>query len=74
MYKLQTESWYLERILFLIAGVFVLGSVILGFQVNPNFFYFAGFVGLSQLVFGLTGWCLMAIILRSFGVKGKLEK
>ena len=74
MYKLKTDSWYLERILFLIAGTFVLGSIFAGFYVHPYFFYFAGFVGLSQLVFALTGWCLMAIILRSCGVKGKLEK
>ncbi len=74
MYKLKIDSWYLERILFLIAGVFVLGSVILGFWVNSNFFYFAGFVGFALLIFGLTGRCVMAVILEKFGAKGRLNK
>ncbi len=74
MYKLPTKSWYLERALFLIAGTFVLGSVILGFTVNKNFFFFAGFVGFAQIVFGLTGWCLMAIILQKLGMKGRLVR
>lgn len=74
MYKLKTDSWYAERIIFLIAGIFVLGATALGFYVNKNFFYFAGFVGLMQIIFSLTGFCLMAIILHKLGVKNRLEK
>ncbi len=74
MYKLQTQNWYLERIIFLLAGVFALGGVIMGHFVHHCFFYLAGFVGLMQIIFALTGFCPMAIFLSRLGVKSKLGK
>lgn len=69
MYRADTKSWYLERLIRLIAGIFVLGSVVLGFLVHPGFFYFTGFVGLMLIIFSLTGFCPMAIILYALGVR-----
>jgi hypothetical protein len=74
MYKLKTDSWFLERVVFLMAGIFILGSVILGFTVSQNFFYFTGLVGFMQLFFSVTGLCPMAILLDKAGIKGKLNK
>lgn len=59
----------LERYLRLIAGVFVLLSVGLGYYVHPAWFLFTVFVGLNLLQSGLTDWCLMMTILRKAGVK-----
>lgn len=53
----------------LIAGLFVFVSVVLGFWVSPNFFYFTGFVGLNLAQSAFTGWCPMMTILRMAGVK-----
>jgi len=59
-----------ERMLRLIAGVFVLASVALGYWVHPGFFLFTAFVGLNLLQSGLSNWCLMMTILRKAGLKG----
>lgn len=57
-----------ERYLRLIAGTFVLLSVVLGYYVHPAFFLFTAFVGLNLLQSGVTNWCPMMTILRKLGV------
>lgn len=71
IYRQKTDSWYLERILFLIAGIFVLISATLEILGVKGSVYFAAFVGLVLIVFALSGYCPMAIILGKMGVKGK---
>lgn len=71
IYKQNTQTWYLERIIYLCAGTFVLTSILLGFKVSANFFYFTGLVGIMQIIFALTGFCPLAIILNKLGVKAK---
>jgi hypothetical protein len=73
MYIASTTTWYLERLVRLGAGVFVLGSVLLGFLVHPGFFYFTGFVGLMLTIFALTGFCPMSIILYAFGARERCK-
>ena len=51
-----------------IAGVFVLGSLALGYWVSPYWYLFTGFVGLNLLQSGFTRWCLMEDLLRKVGV------
>ena len=53
----------------LIAGIFVLVSVILGFSVSNSFFYFTGLVGFMLIISSLTGFCPMEIILKALGVE-----
>lgn len=69
MYRASTKTWYLERLIRLVGGVFVLGSVLLGIAVHPGFFYFTGFVGLMLTIFALTGFCPMSIILYALGAR-----
>jgi hypothetical protein len=69
MYIADTKTWYLERIIRLLAGTFVLGSSLLGYFVNPAWFLFAGFVGAMLTIFALTGFCPMSIILYAFGAR-----
>jgi hypothetical protein len=57
-----------ERWLRLIAGVFVLLSVALGWFVSPWWFLFTVFVGLNLLQSGFTNWCPMMTWLRKLGV------
>lgn len=73
MYIASTATWYLERLIRLGAGMFVLGSVLLGFLVHPGFFYFTGFVGLMLTIFALTGFCPMSIILYAFGARERCK-
>ncbi len=59
-----------EPMLRLIAGAFVMASVLLGMYVHPGFLWFTAFVGLNLFQSSLTGWCPMMAILRKAGVKG----
>ena len=56
-----------ERQLRLIAGLFVMISVALGYWVSPWFFLFTAFVGLNLFQSGFTNWCPMMAILRRAG-------
>lgn len=58
-----------ERTLRLIAGVFVVASVLLGIYVNVNFLWFTLFVGLNLLQSGFTNWCPMKVILEKRGLR-----
>jgi Protein of unknown function (DUF2892) len=58
-----------ERFVRLIAGVFVLLSLALGYWVNTYWFLFTAFVGLNLLQSAFTNWCPMMTILRKAGVK-----
>lgn len=58
-----------ERMLRMIAGIFVLLSLALGIWVNSYWFLFTAFVGLNLLQSALTNWCPMMTILRKAGVK-----
>ena len=58
-----------ERYIRLIAGVFVLLSLALGYWMNPYWFLFTAFVGLNLLQSAFTNWCPMMTILRKAGVK-----
>jgi hypothetical protein len=69
MYIADSTTWYLERLIRLTAGVFVLGSVLLGMFVHPGFYYFTGLVGLMLTIFALTGICPLSIILYALGAR-----
>ncbi|MFT6923497.1 MAG: hypothetical protein ACJA1C_002512 [Crocinitomicaceae bacterium] len=53
----------------LIAGVFVLLSVTLGYYVSEYFLLFTLFVGFNLLQSSITKWCLMEKILKKIGVR-----
>lgn len=59
-----------DRYLRLIAGLFVMASVLLGMYVHPGFLWFTVFVGLNLFQSAFTTWCPMMSILRRAGVKG----
>jgi hypothetical protein len=55
----------LEAALRLIAGLFVLASVILGVYVSGWFFLFTAFVALNLIQSAFTNWCPMMSLLRA---------
>lgn len=59
----------LQEWLRLIAGVFVLLSVVLGATVHPAWNYFAAFVAMNLVQSAFTGWCPMMALLRALGVR-----
>lgn len=58
----------------LIAGIFVLGSALLGYFVHPYFLFFTMFVGTMLLLSATTGFCPMELILKAFKVQEKQVK
>jgi hypothetical protein len=74
MYIAQKDSWYLERIIWLVAGVFTLTSAALAAVHSPYWLIFTGIVGVNLIIFALTGFCLMANILYKLGAKPRLQK
>lgn len=63
----------LEKTLRLIAGVFIIASLILSRYHSEYWLLFTGFVGLNLVQSFFTNWCLMMQILKALGVKGCCE-
>ena len=59
----------IERGLRLMAGVFVLLSLALGYWVNPYWYLFTAFVGLNLLQSAFTNWCPGMWMLAKLGLK-----
>ena len=57
-----------ERWIRLIAGSFILISLVLAIYVNHNWLWFTAFVGANLVQSSLTRWCLMEDILKKIGV------
>ena len=60
----------IEPMLRLIAGAFVMASVLLGMYVDARFFWFTLFVGANLFQSAFTRWCPMIAILNKAGVRG----
>jgi hypothetical protein len=59
-----------ERMLRLIAGAFVMASVLLAMYHDPNWLWFTLFVGANLFQSSFTNWCPMMALLRRAGVRG----
>jgi len=58
-----------NRYLRMIAGFFIVLSVILSQYHSINWLYFTAFVGLNLFQSAFTDWCPMITILRKLGIK-----
>jgi len=59
----------IDRYVRLVAGLFVMVSVLLGVLVSPYFFWFTAFVGLNLFQSAFTNWCPLISILKAAGVR-----
>lgn len=53
----------------LIAGVFIVASVVLAYYHSMYWLFFTGFVGLNLAQSGITNYCPMMTILKKLGLK-----
>lgn len=74
MYIAKTDSWYLERIIWMIAGLIAIGSAVMAAVHSTYWLLLTGFMGVNLLIFGATGFCLMANILFKLGATPYLKK
>ncbi len=58
-----------DRYLRLIAGVFVLATVLLGVYHSPYWFFFTGFVALNLIQSAFTNWCPAVFLFQKLGLK-----
>lgn len=69
LYLAQTGRWYLERVIWLVAGTITLVSVGLSLLVSPYWLILTALVGVNLLIFAFTGFCIMANILVRLGFR-----
>ncbi len=69
MYIAKTDKWYLERILFFVAGVLILLSLALTYFISKYWLILAGIMGLNLILFATTGFCTVANVLVKIGAK-----
>ncbi len=62
-----------ERVVHIVAGIFILASLALGAYVHPAWYFFTAFVGLNLLQSGITNWCLMNTFLKKMGLPTAAE-
>jgi hypothetical protein len=60
----------MERWIRLIAGSFIMISLLLAHFVSPYWLWFTAFVGVNLFQSALTRWCLMEKILARLGIPG----
>ena len=59
----------IDRLVFAVAGGFILLSIILSLIHSPYWLFFTAFVGANLLQSSFTGFCPMAIVLKKIGVR-----
>ena len=62
-------SMNLDRLVFTVAGSFVLLSVLMSVFYSPYWLFFTAFVGANLLQASFTGFCPLAVILKKTGIK-----
>lgn len=72
LYFMQTDSWYLERRIYLAVGINLTVASILSIVWSPWFLTFTGFVGTAMIWFAATGYCIMANGLYWLGAEPRL--
>ena len=73
LYFLQTDSWYLERRIYVTVGVNITLGSILFLAHSPWWGLFTGFVGAAMVWFAATGLCILANILYWIGAEPRLN-
>jgi len=68
MYLAQTKRWTMERIIRAMAGIFTLAGVGLAATVSPWWLILPGLVGANLVIYSLTGFCPVAVVLDRAGV------
>lgn len=71
-YFMQTDSWYLERRIYLAVGINISIASVLSLVHSPWWLGFTGFVGAAMVWFAATGYCIMANGLYWLGAEPRL--
>jgi hypothetical protein len=72
LYFMQTDSWYLERRIYLAVGINLIVATTLALVHSAWWLLFPAFVGVAMWVFATTGFCIMANTLYWTGAEPRL--
>jgi hypothetical protein len=67
IYMVPTNKWYIERTVWLIAGIVLLTSTTLAALVDPRFILLVVATGAASILVALTGFCIIGNILLQYG-------
>jgi hypothetical protein len=59
----------IERVVRIVAGIFIMLSILLAHFHNPNWYWFTAFVGFNLFQSGITRFCPLDIILKKAGLQ-----
>lgn len=65
----KSTATSVEQLVFRVAGLFVIASLVLSQFHSPYWLWFTAFVGANMFQASFTGFCPMAMILKTFGIK-----
>jgi hypothetical protein len=72
IYVVPTDRWYIERTVWLIAGIVLLTSTLLAVAVDPLWIFGVIATGLASINVALTGFCPIGNLLLLLGLKPML--
>jgi hypothetical protein len=72
IYMVPITEWYIERTVWLIAGIVLLASTALALFAHPLFVLGVVATGVSSIVVSLTGFCVVGNILHRLGFESRL--
>jgi len=73
MYIAKTDKWYMERMIWFMAGLFILTGTSLAAIHSKYWLILTGLVGVNLLIFTFTGFCIMANILHRVGIRSGIK-
>jgi hypothetical protein len=69
LFLVKTHVWYVERLVWLVAGTDVVLSSVLTVLLSPNWAYSILFVGVCSLLVAFTGFCIVGNVLVLLGAQ-----
>lgn len=73
-YIVPTDSWYIERTVWLVAGVVLLAGTALALWVHPLWVLAVVATAAASILVSLTGFCIVGNVLALLGFRPKLAK
>lgn len=61
----------IERGILLVVGIIVLGSVLMGVYVSPNWFWLTGIMGAHLIQASFTGLCPVVVAFKKLGLPAR---
>jgi hypothetical protein len=74
VYIVPTNRWYIERTVWLIAGIVLITATTLAAWANPLWVLFVIATGAASVVVSLTGFCVVGNVLKRLGFEAALAR